>query len=226
VQVEVAISAQFFGKSIWRLDAIPLCNPIHWIPRRTRALFSLRRSSLARINTILRPRQSWPHTREKKAEHFICTDAHQILWNTVVHTRKAPASTVENSDFLHAHTKTYQEISRSLLGAHGKMYVTTPTLAAPALPQPCRAPRILISRLQRLYIDNAVRRRDVVFWAYDYFDYSSRLVNLSRAATTLSITSRLHLRLVDFSNNSHGFSTNRHGFVVTRPRIKLSHLLQ
>jgi hypothetical protein len=26
-------------------------------------------------------------------------------------------------------------------------------------------------------MDYAVRRRDVVFWAYDYFDYSSRLVS-------------------------------------------------
>jgi hypothetical protein len=24
---------------------------------------------------------------------------------------------------------------------------------------------------QRLYIDYAVRRHDVIFWAYDYFDY-------------------------------------------------------
>jgi hypothetical protein len=71
VQVEVASSAQFFGKSIRRLDAIPLCNPIHWIPRRTRALFSPRRGSLARINTILRPRQSWPHTEKKQSTLFV-----------------------------------------------------------------------------------------------------------------------------------------------------------
>jgi hypothetical protein len=31
-------------------------------------------------------------------------------------------------------------------------------------------PRVLISRLQRLYIDYVVRRRDVVFWVYDYLD--------------------------------------------------------
>jgi hypothetical protein len=31
-------------------------------------------------------------------------------------------------------------------------------------------PRVLISRLQRLYVDYAVCRRDVVFWAYDYID--------------------------------------------------------
>jgi hypothetical protein len=66
----------------------------------------------------------------------------------------------------------------------------------------------------------------VVFWVYDYFDYSSRLVNLSRAATTSSVTSRIHLRLVDFSNNRRGSITDRHGFVDTRPRIKLSHLFQ
>jgi hypothetical protein len=41
-------------------------------------------------------------------------------------------------------------------------------------------PRVLVSRPQRLYIDYAVRRRDVVFWAYDYFDYSSRLVSIRK----------------------------------------------
>jgi hypothetical protein len=41
----------------------------------------------------------------------------------------------------------------------------------PALHQLHRALRLLVSRLQRLYIDYAVRRHDVVFWAYDYFDY-------------------------------------------------------
>jgi hypothetical protein len=38
-------------------------------------------------------------------------------------------------------------------------------------------PRALVSRPQRLYINYAIRRRDVVFWAYHYFDYSSRLVS-------------------------------------------------
>jgi hypothetical protein len=54
---------------------------------------------------------------------------------------------------------------------------TTRHPAARALRQPCRAPRVLVSRPQRLYIDYAVRRRDVVFWAYNYFDYSSQLIN-------------------------------------------------
>jgi hypothetical protein len=36
--------------------------------------------------------------------------------------------------------------------------------------------RVLVSRLQRLYVDYAVRRHDVVFWAYDYLDYLPRLV--------------------------------------------------
>jgi hypothetical protein len=103
---------------------------------------------------------------------------------------------------------------------------TTHHPAAQALRQPCCAPQVLVSQPQRLYIDYAVRRRDVVFWAYDYFDYSSRLVNLSRAATTSSITSPIHLRLVDFSNNRRGSITDRHGFVDTRPRIKLCHLFQ
>jgi hypothetical protein len=49
--------------------------------------------------------------------------------------------------------------------------------AAQALRQPRRAPRVLVSRPQRLYIGYAVHRRDIVFWVYDYFDYSSRLVS-------------------------------------------------
>jgi hypothetical protein len=32
-------------------------------------------------------------------------------------------------------------------------------------------PRVLVSRPQRLYIDYTVRRRDIVFWVYDYFGY-------------------------------------------------------
>jgi hypothetical protein len=38
-------------------------------------------------------------------------------------------------------------------------------------------PRVLVSRPQRLYIDYPVRRHDLVFWAYDYLDYSPRLVS-------------------------------------------------
>jgi hypothetical protein len=55
--------------------------------------------------------------------------------------------------------------------------VSTRHPAAQALRQPRRAPRVLVFLSQRLYIDYVVRRRDIVFWAYDYFDYSSRLVN-------------------------------------------------
>jgi hypothetical protein len=43
--------------------------------------------------------------------------------------------------------------------------------AARALRQPRCASRVLVSRPQRLYIDYTVRRRDIVFWVYDYFDY-------------------------------------------------------
>jgi hypothetical protein len=49
--------------------------------------------------------------------------------------------------------------------------------AAQALRQPRHAPRVLVSRPQRLYIDYAVRRRDIIFWAYDYLDYLPRLVS-------------------------------------------------
>jgi hypothetical protein len=37
--------------------------------------------------------------------------------------------------------------------------------------------RVLVFLPQRLYIDHAARRRDVVFWAYDYLDYLPRLVS-------------------------------------------------
>jgi hypothetical protein len=47
----------------------------------------------------------------------------------------------------------------------------------PALHQLHCALRLLVSRPQRLYIDYVVRRRDVVFWAYDYLDYLPRLVS-------------------------------------------------
>jgi hypothetical protein len=106
---------------------------------------------------------------------------------------------------------------------------TTHHSTAQALRQPYRAPRVLVSRPQRLYIDNAVRRRDVVFWVYNYFDYSSRLVStrkLVEDGSRASTTSRIHLQLVDFSSNRRGSITDRHGFVDSRPRIKLSHLFQ
>jgi hypothetical protein len=32
-------------------------------------------------------------------------------------------------------------------------------------------PQLLVFLPQRLYIDYAVRRHDVVFWVYDYFYY-------------------------------------------------------
>jgi hypothetical protein len=49
--------------------------------------------------------------------------------------------------------------------------VTTRHPAAQALRQPRRAPRVLVFLPQRLYIYYIVRRRDIVAWAYDYFDY-------------------------------------------------------
>jgi hypothetical protein len=128
--------------------------------------------------------------------------------------------------WLHQHEYDYSSLGRTGSTSTLPCAASTRLSAAQALRQPCRAPRVPVSRPQRLYIDYAVRRRDIVFWAYDYFDYSPRLVNSSRAATTSSTTSRIHLRLVDFSNNRRGSITDRHGFVDSRPRIKLSHLFQ
>jgi hypothetical protein len=54
---------------------------------------------------------------------------------------------------------------------------TTRHPAAQALRQPRRAPRVLVSRPRRLYIDYTVRRHDIIFWAYDYLDYLPRLVS-------------------------------------------------
>jgi hypothetical protein len=78
-----------------------------------------------------------------------------------------------------AHTQDAPASCSKLLDAHrGRTRAaTTRHPAAQALCQPCHAPRVLISRKQRLYIDYAVHRHDIIFWAYDYFDYSSRLVS-------------------------------------------------
>jgi hypothetical protein len=38
-------------------------------------------------------------------------------------------------------------------------------------------PQVIIFLPQRLYIDYAVRRHDIVFWAYDYLNYLPRLVS-------------------------------------------------
>jgi hypothetical protein len=77
--------------------------------------------------------------------------------------------------------KTYTRHDYSFHGNTNSTSVTLCTTttrhpAAWALRQPCRAPRVLVSRPQRLYINYAVRRRDVVFWAYDYFISTSKLV--------------------------------------------------
>jgi hypothetical protein len=78
--------------------------------------------------------------------------------------------------------KTYTRHDYSFHGNTNSTSVTLCTTttrhpAAQALRQPRRAPRVLVFLLQWLYIDYVVRHRDIVFWAYDYFDYSSRLVN-------------------------------------------------
>jgi hypothetical protein len=78
-----------------------------------------------------------------------------------------------------AHTQDAPASCSKLLDAHGRRTraATARHPAARAPRQPCCAPRVLVSRPQRLYIDYAVRRHDVIFLAYDYFDYPSRLVS-------------------------------------------------
>jgi hypothetical protein len=149
----------------------------------------------------------------------------ECIWLLATCTSKATPADFKDLCYIHTqdvHEYTYFNYSSTTT----QCVATTRHPAARALRQPCRAPRVLISRPQRLYINYTVRRHDVVFWAYDNFDYSSRLVNLSRTAPATSTTSRIHLQPVDFSSNRRGSITNRHGFVDTRPRIKLSHLLQ
>jgi hypothetical protein len=72
-----------------------------------------------------------------------------------------------------------KNLKNNLLGAHGRRTRATNTRhpVAQALRQPRRALRVLVSLPQRLYIDYAVRHRDVVFWVYDYLDYLPRLVS-------------------------------------------------
>jgi hypothetical protein len=92
---------------------------------------------------------------------------------------RIPSSQINSSGIVLCTHKMHQQDARSLPDAHErrKRATTTRHPAARALRQPCRAPRVLVSRPQRLYIDYTVCRHDVVFWAYDYFDYSSRLVS-------------------------------------------------
>jgi hypothetical protein len=85
---------------------------------------------------------------------------------------------------MYASTTTLSPYASALLRLHrtdstltSSCIATTRHPAARALRQPCRAPRVLVYRPQRLYIGYTVHRRDIVFWAYDYFDYSSRLVS-------------------------------------------------
>jgi hypothetical protein len=136
-------------------------------------------------------------------------------------------------------------LKTNLLGAHGKTYMSTPTSTTRV--QLHSAPRLLVTRPHGLYVNLAVRRgysslgrsgstSTTPYAATTSFSGRTttstthldwfQLENYSRTAPATSTTSRIHLRLVDFSNNRRGSITDRHGFVDSRPRIKLSHLFQ
>jgi hypothetical protein len=168
----------------------------------------------------------------------------------------------------YVHIKSYtSRLQGSLLGAHNKTYASTtasssgltgptPTLlfaattrhpVARALRQPSRAPRLLVTRPHRLYVNLVVHRkysspgRSGSTSTTPYAATTSLLsVQLPRLLTSTSLNQktsrgrlprhqqlvRIHLQLVDFSPNRRGSIIDRHGFVDTRPRIKLSHLFQ
>jgi hypothetical protein len=96
---------------------------------------------------------------------------------------------------------------------------------APALLQPRRASRLLVSWQHRLYFEYTMRRRGIVFWSHRV-DHSSRLVSklVENAPRT---TSRNQLWLVHSSNNCRGSISDRHGFINSLPRQQqLSHLVK
>jgi hypothetical protein len=91
---------------------------------------------------------------------------------------------LENSTWCNSatHTQTsYQEVSRSPLGSQAT-YTSTSTqiMAALALLQPCRAPRVLVTRSHGLYLNCAVRR-----------DYSSPGRTGSTSTTSCAADTRL-----------------------------------
>jgi hypothetical protein len=94
----------------------------------------------------------------------------ECIWLLTKCTSKATPADFKDLCYIHTqdvHEYTYFNYSSTTT----QCAATTRHPAARALRQPCRAPRVLVSRSQRLYIDYTVRRRNIVFWVYDYFDY-------------------------------------------------------
>jgi hypothetical protein len=183
--------AQFFGKSIRLLGAIPLCNLIHWTPRRTRALFSPRRGSLAVINTILRPRQSWPHTKKKQSTlsvlmrikfYGILLCAHTKLQQVRLKIQICYTHTQRHTnrllDLCLVHTARCTRLHQ--LWLH-QLYLnlavrrdySSPGRTGSTSILPCAAS----TRLSAAAALHRLRRRDIIFWAYDYLDDLPLLVS-------------------------------------------------
>jgi hypothetical protein len=131
-----------------------------------------------------------------------------------------------------------------LLGAHGRRTRATTTCftAIPALLRSRCAPRLLVTRPHRLYVNLAVRREyssSCRSGSTSTMPYAA-MTSFSGRTTTLTTIStssrerlsrhqqlvRIHLQLVDFSSNRRGSITDRHGFVDNWvPRTKPTCLL-
>jgi hypothetical protein len=93
----------------------------------------------------------------------------ECIWLLATRTSKATPADFKDLCYIHTqdvHEYTYFNYSSTTT----QCATTTHHPAAQALRQPRRAPRVLVSRPQRLYVDYAVRHSDIVFWAYDYLD--------------------------------------------------------
>jgi hypothetical protein len=75
---------------------------------------------------------------------------------TLQHMHVKPKECVQPGSWLNAHGRLLRESQRQFFGAHGRLR-HPPTTSTPRV-QPCRAPRLLVTRPHRLYVNLAVRR--------------------------------------------------------------------
>jgi hypothetical protein len=119
----------------------------------------------------------WMHTRERTRKLQEYCLVHTAAYASTTSTTRVQRRVPQRHRVWSSYASALLRLHRTSSTSTSPCIATTRRPAAQALRQPRRAPRVLISQAQRLYIDYVVRHRDVVFWAYDYFDYSSRLVN-------------------------------------------------
>jgi hypothetical protein len=119
------------------------------------------------------------HTKATRTQKSNATSS-STASTTRVQLHRTPRLLVTRLHGLHVNLAVHRDYSspgHSGSTSTSPCTATTRHPAAQALRQPRRAPRVLVSQPQRLYIDYAVRRGNVIFWAYDYLDYLPRLVS-------------------------------------------------